>query len=230
MLGFFPRQKVAELGPKEVLQFVNKCFSIWGLPGRIKIDNGLPLVNPHQRDMPTLTVLWWIGLGIKVQQNDPGCPQQNGTVEGLQGICNRWVNPQQFDSVQALQEALDEVLRIQMEVYRIPGKKHKTRLSLHPELKENPRKFNPEDFSWQRVKDYLADQVWTRTVSVTAVSFFNQKIYVGKQFAQQEVTLTYDPIEEQVLIRSRDGNLIRSYRKPLVTEAQILEFAGVSKN
>ena len=76
---------MAQVPEAAMCEAVNHCFEKEGLPVRIKIDNGLPLVHPHQRDLPTRTVLWWVGLGIEVVCNKPRCPQQNGTVENLQG-------------------------------------------------------------------------------------------------------------------------------------------------
>ena len=221
---------MAEIGPKDAFAFLCQTFTKWGLPKRIKVDNGLPFVNPHQRDIPTLLVLWLIALGMEVKQNDPGRPQQNGTVEGLQGVCNRWASSKEHETIESFQQALDEAVRVQVEVYRMPAKKHLTRLQVYPELKTNPRKFDPTDIQWQRVKVYLAAQVWTRSVCVHAISFFNQKIYLGKQYAKQEVTLTYDPLDELIIVRTKDGTLIRTVDKQIVTIEQILQFAGMSKN
>lgn len=177
-----------------------------------------------------MLVLWWVGLGIEPHRNDPCCPQQNATVECLQGICARWVCPAEQPSVEAFQQALDEELRIQREVYRLTRKKNMTRMELFPELAHNPRRFNPKDFCWNKVKQYLADQVWIRTVSSHLVRVFGQTIYIGKQFAGQKVTIIYDPIEEKTIIRTMDGRLIKTSENSLVTESEILDYANMSKN
>jgi hypothetical protein len=90
----FPQMRVTEFSEKEVALSINTCFNAEGLPKRIKIDNGLPLARPQQIDVPTLTELWWTGLGIEVIRNQPVCPDQNGTVEGLQGILQGGLNRQ----------------------------------------------------------------------------------------------------------------------------------------
>ena len=227
--GFSPLNKVAEISPEKALAALSVCFGQWGLPERIKVDNGLPFVNPHQRDMPTLLVLWLVGLGIRVKQNGPGRPQQNGTVEGLQGICSRWSAPGRHCSIEAFQNSVDEATRIQREVYRVPAKKHRTRLELYPELLKNPRGFDPKGFKWQRVKDFLADQVWTRSASGHCCSFFSKKIYVGKQYDKEQVTITYNPIDETFLVRSANGILIQTSDKEFVTEKHILDLAEGSR-
>lgn len=105
-----------------------------------------------------------------------------------------------------------------------------TRAELYPELEQNPRRFDPKGFSWEKVKQFLADQVWTRTVSHHLINVFNQQIYIGKRFAGQKVTVTYDPIEETAIVRAWDGRLLKICSKPLVTQNEILEYANMSKN
>ena len=142
----------------------NRAFARWGVPQKIKIDNGLPLVNPSNLDLPTLSILWWVGLGIEVIQNRPGRPQENGAVESSQGILNRWVNPTKYTSIEQLNPALEEQGRIQREVYLIPAKKYQTRISLFPTLTQNPRTYSPHNFDFTRVEQYLAQRAWTRAV------------------------------------------------------------------
>lgn len=216
-------------GP-QMLQTFNRCFSKWGLPKKIKFDNGLPIVNPHQPDTPTLLVLWWEGLGIVTHRNAPACPQQNATVEGLQGICARWVCPKDQPDVEAFQRNIDEQIRIQREVYLLTREHKKTRMELYPELTQNPRQFDPNGFSWDRVKTFLANQVWNRTVASHCLTVFNQQIYVGKQFSGQKMTITYDPIEEKMVVRALDGRLIKVSDKEFVSKDQILNYANLSRN
>ena len=73
------------------------------MPKRIKIDNGVSFANREKREIPTLAQLWWIGLGIEVQLNHFGVPQQNGTVEGLQGIGRRWSAPHLYETLEDYQ-------------------------------------------------------------------------------------------------------------------------------
>ena len=212
-------------------QAVNHCFEKEGLPKRIKIYNGLPLVLPHDRDMPTLTVLWWIGLGIEVVCNKPRCPQQNGTVENLQGTCLRWSSPLECHSAQELQDSLDETCRIQRNVFRLRKKQGKTRQELYPQLDANPRRYTPEAFDYGRVKHYLAQQVWNRIVpGCGSISFARNIIYVSNKLVGHTVTVTFDPIENQWIIRDKQGKLIKTSQKEIFSEKMIFEIAKMSKN
>lgn len=222
---------VTQMDAQAVTQQINTCFERWGLPKQIKIDNGLPFVYPRARDVPTLTKLWWIGLGIKVIQNAPRCPQQNGIVECSQGIMCNWSNPKDALNAQTLQQRLDEESDFQRNYYKMPNKKLKTRIELHPDLEHNPRIYAAKNFDMQRVYDYLSNKVFKRTINNAGVlSFWNINIYIGKKFAQLPLTITFDPIEMQWLLRKKDGTLMKTLKKGIPSEKQIKEFAVMSMN
>jgi hypothetical protein len=226
--GVQPYSTVNQIPQEQAVQVVNDCFERWGIPRNIKIDNGYPLVNPNHMDIPTMAKLWWIGLGINVIQNDPGKPQQNGTVEGLQRIMGSWSNPEGQPSIDALQERLDQESRFQRESYRIPSKDNKTRAELYPELYENKknRPFKVSSFSIKRVYDFLSNQVWERSVQNNGlVKFRREYIYVGAQYAKEQVTITLDPVEVQWMIRKLDGTILKTSKKAIPTKDEIVEFA-----
>lgn len=223
---------MTKIPPGRALEVVNEAFLRWGLPQRIKIDNGWPFIHPCHRDTPTLSIMWWIGLGIEVVQIDPGSPQQNGTVEGLQNICYRWVNPAKYDSTETLQTALDQTGHIQRGIYKIPAKGYAARIELYPELLQNPRK-GPlgTQFEFQWVEQYLAQQVWQRNIlNGGFIKFMDQRIYIGYRMVHQRVTLTYDPIDHLWVVRSISGQLLKIADKQIITEETIWEHAGISKN
>ena len=143
------------------------AFGRWGLPQRIKIDNGYPFKPIRSRELPSLPMLWWIGLGIDATLNNLASPQENGTVEGLQNITNRWVNPQSFHTCEQLQIAMREVCRRQRETYRIRAKGDQTRQELYPELEQNTRTYDPKQFDLNRVKAYMAKFVFIRSSIAT---------------------------------------------------------------
>ncbi len=228
---FSPQRVMANIPPHLAVQALNEVFKTWGLPQRIKIDNGWPFIHARYLDNPTLSILWWIGLGIEVIQNDPGCPQQNGTVEGLQNICFRWVNPSKYESVDQLQAAMDEISLIQRSVYRVPAKKYATRLELYPDLLRNPRRYDPALFEMNSVWAYLSQQVWQRIIKLNgSISFMGTEIYVSQNLSGQTVTLTFDPIDQLWVIHSIRGAFLKASDKQIITEDQILTHAGMSKN
>lgn len=227
----YAKRTVSEIGVQQVTQDINGCFEQWGLPVAIKIDNGRPLVHPHARDIPTLTKLWWIGLGIKVIQNAPRCPQQNGIVESLQGtICN-WSNPKGQLNMADFQQRVNHESDFQRNHYQIPAKDNKTRMELHPELASNPRQYHPTMFDINRVYQYLSKKVWTRTLRSSGdVKFFSKNIYIGKKYNRMTITIIFDPEVKCWRFSKQDGTLLKTSTVGVPSKEQIISFATMSKN
>lgn len=226
-----PCKTVSEMCAQQIVMAVNGAFSRWGLPKRIKIDNGQPLKVPKHLDIPTFPVLWWIGLGIEVTPNRVRRPQENGIVENLQGTLACWTNPKGQASIEQLQKRLDEESEFQRDIYQLPKKGKKTRKQLHPELYTNPRTYNADNFDIQRVYKYLEQQVWYRRVGQGGrIRFYNMEIYIGKAFKHQQLTITFDPINLIWMVRDKKGTLLKTCNKNVPTQQQIKEFAlGTSK-
>jgi len=62
---------------------LRQVFGRWGLPQRLRVDNGYPWGSSG--DFPPEMALWLIGLGIDRVWIAPACPQKNGVVERAQG-------------------------------------------------------------------------------------------------------------------------------------------------
>jgi hypothetical protein len=69
--------------PAAVQQALREQLERWGLPERIRVDNGVPWGNGA--DLPPPVVLWWLGLGIGVIWNQPHCPKENAKGERCNG-------------------------------------------------------------------------------------------------------------------------------------------------
>lgn len=218
-------RNVEEMDPKISTQLINKSFERWGLPKQIKIDNGRPFVNTNGREVPTKTILWWTGLGIKVIQNQPRCPQQNGIVECLQGTMNSWSNPKGQIDKQGLEKRLSEESDFQRNHYKIPSRNYKTRIELYPNLEKNTRKYDPKKFNMQFVYNYLESRVFRRPISKGGlVKAFAEQYYIGKKYAGTEVTITFDPLEKQWIFRGPNGNLLKTSTSGVPCKKQIVEF------
>jgi transposase InsO family protein len=57
-----------------------RAFAEYGLPDRIRSDNGGPFASPGLGGLSSLSV-WWIRLGIVPERIAPGHPEQNGSHE-----------------------------------------------------------------------------------------------------------------------------------------------------
>lgn len=58
------------------------AFREYGLPERIRTDNGAPFASNGESGLTALSV-WWIKLGIHPERIQPGKPQQNGAHERM---------------------------------------------------------------------------------------------------------------------------------------------------
>lgn len=227
-LGIFvdEHRTVSGMDPSEATRYINKSFERWGLPKEIKVDNGHPFVNTRGRESPTKTILWWIGLGIDVIQNPPGCPQENGIVECLQGTMKQWSNPKVQMDLESFQKRLDEESDFQRNHYRIPSRNYKTRIELYPGLETNSRIYNPMNFSMRLVDGYLAKKVFHRSILKGGkVKFFGEYEYIGTRYRGLNVTITFDTDSRLWYIRKEDGALLKTTRKGVPFKNDIMNFA-----
>lgn len=226
----FETRTVSQIPLLAAIRSINDLFSSWGLPAAIKIDNGRPFVNPRSRDVPTLAMLWWIGLGIEVIQNTPRRPQENGGVECSQGILCRWSNAKEQPDSGALQKRLNEEAAFQRNDFKIRAKNNQTRATLYPKLKYSGRPYNPDNFDVARVYAWLKDGLWQRKIRQNGeVRIFGHLVYVAQRHSRQTVDIVFDPIERQWLIALADGTLIQKTNKGVPTQdsikAAVLEHA-----
>ena len=62
-----------------------RAFADYGLPARIRSDNGAPFASPGLGGLSQLSV-WWMRLGIIPERIAPGHPEQNGSHEQFHGV------------------------------------------------------------------------------------------------------------------------------------------------
>lgn len=62
-----------------------RAFAAYGLPDRIRSDNGSPFAAPGLGRLSRLAV-WWIRLGIVPERIAPGHPEQNGSHEQFHAV------------------------------------------------------------------------------------------------------------------------------------------------
>jgi putative transposase len=62
-----------------------RAFAEYGLPARIRSDNGTPFASPGLAGVSRLS-LWWMRLGIVPERIAPGHPEQNGSHEQFHSV------------------------------------------------------------------------------------------------------------------------------------------------
>jgi transposase InsO family protein len=162
---FSPHGTFSEVPPTDVQADFRQRFARWGLPQRVRVDNGNPWGNWN--DLPTALALWLIGLGVQMRWNDPGRPQQNGKVERSQGTGKRWTEPHRCQDVAELQAHFDQMDLWQRERYPAVG--GRSRGEAFPELAQVRQRYTRgwEQRHWDltRAVQHLAGYVAARRVS-----------------------------------------------------------------
>lgn len=185
---------------------MREAFCRWGLPKRIRVDNGTPWGSAG--DLPTELALWLFGLGVEVVWNPPRRPQDNGVVERSQGTGKRWAEPLSCHSPAELQGRIDDLDRIQREHY--PSIGGQSRLAAFPALCHSGRTYRTEDEAsfWERdaALAHLSSYTVARDVdSAGVISLGNRSRYVGAALKGKRVYVSLDPHEVEWLIQSKQG-------------------------
>lgn len=84
-----------------------QLFRGYGLPDRIRSDNGVPFASRSAGGLSRLSI-WWLKLGILPERILPGKPQQNGQHERMHRTLKKAVTKPVSHSLSAQQKQLDE--------------------------------------------------------------------------------------------------------------------------
>jgi transposase InsO family protein len=75
-------------GTADVAPILARVFAEYGLPTRLRSDNGPPFGGAGLAGLSQLAV-WWLRLGITLERIAPGHPEQNGAHEQFHGVLKR---------------------------------------------------------------------------------------------------------------------------------------------
>lgn len=90
-----------------VLPVFARLFREYGLPQRIRTDNGTPFATNTLGRLSRLSI-WFIQLGIQPQLIEPGCPQQNGKHENMHLVLKRQTTRPPRANLRCQQRAFNE--------------------------------------------------------------------------------------------------------------------------
>ena len=237
--------------PKASQETLRRLFQQWGLPERVRLDNGHPWGSSG--DLPPALALWLLGLGIGLIYNPARRPQRNCFVERLQGLAEPWAEPESCASVAEYQANLDWAIRVQREEYPsiasplpspLPSpseaehgkangqaKAWRTRLKAYPELTVVRRPFDPlreaETWSLKPVKAYLAEGCWRRKVNkVGRITIYRRALHVGRAYCHREVLVVFDPLTTEWVVQAANGHVLARHQASEITAARDLRPRG----
>lgn len=75
-------KSMASTNLKETQQTFERVFREYGMPERIRTDNGVPFASTGRAGLSQLSI-WWLRLGIIPERIEPGRPDQNGRHERM---------------------------------------------------------------------------------------------------------------------------------------------------
>jgi len=207
---FSPRPRLCQVGALPVQEDLRRAFSRWGLPVRMRVDNGVPWGSDDGH--PTELACWLIGLGVEVVWNPPRRPQANGVIERSQGVAKCWAEPWTCSDAEELQRRMDETDRLQREAYAGPGEL--PRWQAFPALAHSGRPYrrDREDDLWNldRVKSHLAQYVVRRKVDpLGKVSIYNRPRPVGRAWIGKVVNVGFDAEDCSWVVTADDGQELR---------------------
>lgn len=206
---FSPLGSWPEVPAAEVQEALRKAFAHWGLPGRIRVDNGTPWGATG--GLPTALAMWLVGLCVGVIWNPPRQPRKNAVVERSQGVGQSWLEPGTCASADELQQRADDSDTIQRGEYLAFG--HRTRLEEFPGLSHSGRRYSRrgETRQWdlRQVLDWLSGHTVPRRVSKDGkVSVYDRNLWVGRRWVDQQVWVGLDPEERMWLIMGSNGAVL----------------------
>jgi len=203
---------------------LRRAFSRWGLPARIRVDNGVPWGSDDGH--PPELACWLIGLGVGVTFNPPRRPQANGVVERSQGVGKQWGEPRTCGTAQELQVRMDEMDRRQRESYPVTAD-GRSRWQAHPGLAHSGRAYAQERegdiWDLNRVKEHLAGFALRRKVDAQGkISLYNARRFIGRERKGEWVWVTFDPVERRWVVSEEEGQEIRRCDAPEVSREAIM--------
>jgi transposase InsO family protein len=190
-------------------------FARWGLPQRLRIDNGMPWGS--RGDLPTDLACWLAGLGVGLLTNPPRRPQDNGVIERYQGVGKSWGEPQSCAAAAELQRRLDELDRGQRDLY--PTADGRPRREVYPGLTHSGRCYEAarEAANWdlRRAWAWVGSHLVPRRVdSRGKVSLYNRPYFVGLMWVGRTVWIGFDPERGEWTSQDERGHEIRRQAAP----------------
>ncbi len=99
-----------EISMERTIQHFTCLFRTYGLPQRIRTDNGVPFASNALARLSQLSV-WWIKLGIYPELIEPGEPQQNGVHERMHRTMKQEATVPPEASLRRQQDRFDQFRR-----------------------------------------------------------------------------------------------------------------------
>lgn len=148
-----------------------RLFNEYGLPERIRTDNGVPFATTSASGLSRLAV-WWIRLGICPERIDVGKPQQNGRHERMHRTLKAATAKPPAATMNAQQVSFDNFRKQYNEIRPHEALGFKTPASIYtPSLRRMPLKIPSVDYPGHYEIKYVNYN--------GCIYWRNEQVYVG---------------------------------------------------
>ena len=164
-----------------VIPVFTRLFRRYGLPERIRTDNGTPFASNALGRLSRLSV-WFIQVGILPELIEPGCPQQNGKHENMHLVLKRRTTRPPSSNMRTQQRAFREFRKLYNEIRPHEALDGKVPADLYrPSPRPFPKQLEPVTYP---------GHFETRLVSTNGgIRWYGDRVPVGRLFAGHEVGL-----------------------------------------
>ena len=181
----------------ETRRICESAFREYGLPVRIRSDNGAPFGSVAIGGLSALGV-WWMKLGIIPERIAPGRPDQNGRHERMHLTMNETAAPKTADDLAKQQRRFNEFRKCFNEerphealgqktpadVYRASSREYTGKLQ-EPEYGKGIEKRKVQirgEFYWKGGSIFLSETLRGETIGLAEVGEAHWEIYYGTIF------------------------------------------------
>ena len=162
---------------KETKAVFTKLFKEYGLPERIRSDNGTPFASTACGGLSRLSI-WWIKLGIRPERIKPGKPQQNGQHERMHRTLKKAATRPPSPSMKSQQQRFDAFCKEYNEQRPHEALNQQTPAS---QYKHSPREY-PTHLPELQYPDYFE----IKKVSHSGVVYWRNKMHYVSHLLDQE--------------------------------------------
>jgi putative transposase len=208
--------KCESVDPKEgpVREQFERAFHEFGMPKRIRSDNGPPFATTSLGGLSRLSI-WWIQLGITPERIEPGQPQQNGRHERMHKTLKEQTATPPSASLIEQQRAFDRFRadyndhRPHEALGQVPPKKYyePSRIGMPATLSEPAY---PASFELRRV-DNNGTISWTNT-SISTTKLLSGHVVGVLQTDDDEWELHYGPVLLAYILRRGGKSRLEAIR------------------
>jgi transposase len=213
-LGQARRQRHADTEDYQLV--LRLAFTDWGRPQRLQVDReSVFFDNSTKSPFPTRLHLWLLALGVSLTFGRPNQATDQGMTERSHQLwAAQCLQGQHYDTWQDLYLALHCRRDFLNNDLPCSSLDNQPPLQAFPEAAHSRRPYRPE---WEAdlldltlIHDYLARGRWFRLASKDGTfSLGGHVYYVGAHWARQQLEITFEATDQQLLCHDDAGQLLK---------------------